>query len=53
MNPGLCNEVDRRLYDRANDNDHGVSSIRAGHTHRAVFENLSLTERRFLEAVAR
>jgi len=50
LNPGLCNEVDRRLHEWANNNDQGIDVIIAGHTHRAVFENLSLTERRYLES---
>ncbi|MDA8126572.1 MAG: serine/threonine protein phosphatase [Deltaproteobacteria bacterium] len=50
LNPGLCNEVDRRLHEWANHNDQGIAAIIAGHTHRAVFENLSLTERRYLES---
>ena len=50
VNPGLCNEVDRRLHEWANNNDQGIAAIIAGHTHRAVFENLSLTERRYLES---
>jgi len=45
-NPGLCNEVDERLYKWAIHNDQGITAIIAGHTHRAVFENLSLTEMR-------
>ncbi len=50
LNPGLCNEVDRQLHGWANHNDQGIAAIIAGHTHRAVFENLSLTERRYLES---
>jgi len=50
LNPGLCNEVDKRLHEWANRNDQGIAAIIAGHTHRAVFENLSLTERRYLES---
>lgn len=50
LNPGLCNEVDKRLHEWANHNDQGMAAIIAGHTHRAVFENLSLTERRYLES---
>ncbi len=50
LNPGLCNEVDRRLHEWANNNDQSIAAIIAGHTHRAVFENLSLTERRYLES---
>ncbi len=49
-NPGLCNEVDERLHKWANNNNRGITAIIAGHTHRAVFENLSLTEMR-LEAI--
>lgn len=49
-NPGLCNEVDDRLHEWANHNDKGITTIIAGHTHRAVFENLSITERRYLES---
>ena len=49
-NPGLCNEVDDRLHDWASDNDKGITTIIAGHTHRAVFENLSITERRYQES---
>ena len=49
-NPGLCNEVDERLHKWATNNDRGITAIIAGHTHRAVFENLSLTEKR-LEAL--
>ncbi len=43
-NPGLCNEVDELLHKWATQNDRGITAIIAGHTHRAVFENLSLTE---------
>jgi UDP-2,3-diacylglucosamine pyrophosphatase LpxH len=50
LNPGLSNEVDKRLHEWANHNDQGIAAIIAGHTHRAVFENLSLTERRYLES---
>jgi hypothetical protein len=53
LNPGLCNEVDKRLHEWANHNDQGVAAIIAGHTHRAVFENLSLTEQRYLESKVR
>jgi UDP-2,3-diacylglucosamine pyrophosphatase LpxH len=50
LNPGLCNEVDRQLHEWANHNDQGIAAIIAGHTHRAVFANLSLTERRYLKS---
>jgi hypothetical protein len=49
LNPGLSNEVDKRLHEWANRNDQCIAAIIAGHTHRAVFENLSLTERRYLQ----
>ncbi len=42
--PGLCNEVDVRLHKWSTSNDRGITAIIAGHTHRAVFENLSLSE---------
>jgi len=45
-NPGLCNEVDERLHEWASQNGKSITAIIAGHTHRAVFENLSLTELR-------
>jgi hypothetical protein len=41
--------VDERLHTWATHNDHGIDTIIAGHTHRAVFENLSLTEMRLQE----
>ncbi len=47
-NPGLSNEVDERLHKWATNNDRGITAIIAGHTHRAVYENLSLSERRCL-----
>ena len=53
LNPGLCNEVDKRLHEWANNNDQGIAAIIAGHTHRAVFENLSLTEQRYLDSKVR
>jgi len=49
-NPGLSNEVDERLHKWATNNDRGITAIIAGHTHRAVYENLSLSERRCLES---
>ncbi len=48
-NPGICDEVDKLLCDWATHNDQGITTIIAGHTHRAVFENLSLTEMRLLK----
>jgi len=47
-NPGLCNEVDERLHKWATNNDRGITAIIAGHTLRAVYENLSISERRCL-----
>ena len=57
-NPGLCNEIDGTLHAWAVSglpaetglSDKRIDTIIAGHTHRPVYENLSLTERRFLEA---
>jgi len=43
-NPGLCNEVDVHLHKWATRNNRGITAVIAGHTHRAVFENLSLSE---------
>ncbi|MDZ7696546.1 MAG: hypothetical protein U5R49_06360 [Deltaproteobacteria bacterium] len=44
-NPGRANKVDRKLYEWATRNVEGIQAIIAGHTHRPVFENLSLTEK--------
>ncbi|MCX5830314.1 MAG: hypothetical protein NT140_00210 [Deltaproteobacteria bacterium] len=44
-NPGRCDEIDKTLYQMAT-----AKIVIAGHTHRPVFANLSLTERRFLES---
>ena len=60
-NPGRCNEIDEALYhlargrnidtslSRWRPNDTSPLIVVAGHTHRPVYANLSLTERRFLE----
>jgi UDP-2,3-diacylglucosamine pyrophosphatase LpxH len=45
-NPGKSNELDDRLYHWAKANHDGIHTVIAGHTHRPVFENLSLTERK-------
>jgi UDP-2,3-diacylglucosamine pyrophosphatase LpxH len=45
-NPGRCNNIDEALYRIAKEQN---KIVIAGHTHRPVFENLSLTERRYLE----
>ena len=45
----ICNEIDEKLYRMATDNDKNIDIIIAGHTHRPVYENLSLTERRAIE----
>jgi UDP-2,3-diacylglucosamine pyrophosphatase LpxH len=50
VNPGICNEVDRTLYGWAKNNTKGIDTIIAGHTHRPVYENLSLTEKRYLSS---
>jgi len=44
-NPGRCDKIDETLYRMAKG-----KIIVAGHTHRPVFANLSLTERRCLES---
>lgn len=57
-NPGRCDEVDETLHewatsgfpDAAAFNGSKIDRIIAGHTHRPVYENLSLTERVWLEA---
>jgi len=49
-NPGRSNETDQRLHDWAIHNQKGIDVIIAGHTHRPVYENLSLTERRQLDS---
>ena len=49
-NPGMCTEIDETLSSWARNNDKGISIIIAGHTHRPVYENLSLTERRYVES---
>uniref|UniRef100_A0A7C4RU81 Calcineurin-like phosphoesterase domain-containing protein n=1 Tax=Desulfatirhabdium butyrativorans TaxID=340467 RepID=A0A7C4RU81_9BACT len=45
-NPGRCDNIDQALYRLAKEQN---KIVIAGHTHRPVFENLSLTERRWLE----
>ena len=49
VNPGLCNQIDEKLYQMAINNDKNIDIIIAGHTHRPVYENLSLTERRSIK----
>ncbi|MBC8200370.1 MAG: hypothetical protein H8E80_10100 [Desulfobacteraceae bacterium] len=49
VNPGLCNQIDEKLYKLAINNDKNIDIIIAGHTHRPVYENLSLTERRSIK----
>lgn len=49
-NPGLCNRIDDELYKWAKNNNRGIGIVIAGHTHRPVYENLSLTERRYLDS---
>jgi len=48
-NPGMCNQIDERLYQLAMNNNENIALIMAGHTHRPVYDNLSLTERRSME----
>ncbi len=57
-NPGLCDRIDETLYSWAKQQGASeelgltdpFSIVVAGHTHRSVFANLSLTERRLLES---
>lgn len=49
-NPGLCNEIDEELHNFAKSNDKNIGVVIAGHTHRPVYENLSLTERKHLQS---
>jgi UDP-2,3-diacylglucosamine pyrophosphatase LpxH len=57
-NPGRCNEIDESLHlwamsgfpASAGFKDSKIDRIIAGHTHRPVYENLSLTERMYLES---
>jgi len=49
-NPGRANKVDQRLHEWATHNEEGINVIIAGHTHRPVFRNLSLTEKRRLDS---
>ena len=49
VNPGLCNQIDEKLYKLAINKYKNTDIIIAGHTHRPVYENLSLTERRSIE----
>ena len=49
-NPGRSNEIDRTLHNWAANNQKKIKTIIAGHTHRSVYANLSLTERRCLES---
>jgi len=45
-NPGKSNKLDDSIYQWAKTNHYGIHTVIAGHTHRPVYENLSLTERR-------
>ncbi len=57
-NPGLCNEIDETLHTwakagipvEAGLTGSAIDTIIAGHTHRPVYENLSLTERMYLKS---
>ncbi|MCX5828704.1 MAG: metallophosphoesterase [Deltaproteobacteria bacterium] len=52
-NPGVSDETDATLHRWSTENGKGFKTIIAGHTHRAVYENLSITERRYLESQLR
>lgn len=49
-NPGLSDEIDKKLYQMAVHKEHNADIIIAGHTHRPVYENLTLTERNMLNS---
>ena len=49
-NPGRGNKIDERLYQRATRKENGIDTIIAGHTHRPVFQNLTLTEKKLLDS---
>ena len=49
-NPGRSDAVDDRLYQMAVGREQNADVIIAGHTHRPVYENLTLTERKLYEA---
>lgn len=49
-NPGRANQTDRRLHSWATRNPKGIDVIIAGHTHRPVYQNLTLTEKRLLDS---
>ena len=57
-NPGRCDQIDETLHNWANGalpdafgfETGKIDTIIAGHTHRPVYENLSLTERMYLES---
>ncbi len=49
-NPGRGNKTDERLYRRATRKENGIDTIIAGHTHRPVFQNLTLTEKKLLDS---
>ncbi len=48
-NPGKSNKVDDRIYQWAKANHDGMHTVIGGHTHRPVYENLSLTERKLVD----
>jgi UDP-2,3-diacylglucosamine pyrophosphatase LpxH len=49
-NPGRANQTDERLYRKATRKENGIDIIIAGHTHRPVYQNLTLTEKKLLDS---
>ena len=49
-NPGRGNKTDALLHQWATSNPYRIDTIIAGHTHRPVFQNLTLTEKRLLDS---
>jgi len=49
-NPGRANSTDQKLHQRAVKNGQGIQTVIAGHTHRPVYRNLSLTEMKLLDS---
>ncbi|MDD2390008.1 MAG: hypothetical protein PHP23_09795 [Desulfobacterales bacterium] len=50
VNPGLSDDIDEKLYQVAIHKEQKADILIAGHTHRPVYESLTLTERRSFEA---
>jgi len=49
-NPGRANDTDECLHQWAAHNTNGIDTLIAGHTHRPVYRNLTLTEKKLLDS---